>query len=67
MKWFVGLRAKTYRYLKENNNEDKKAKGTQKCVKKGKLKIQDYKNCLETAQIENEIQHLEKKIDVDSR
>ena len=26
MKEFVGLRAKTYSYLKENNDEDKKAK-----------------------------------------
>ena len=28
MKEFVGLKAKTYSYSKENNNEDKKAKGT---------------------------------------
>ena len=28
MKDFVGLRTKTYSYLKDNNNEDKKAKGT---------------------------------------
>ena len=26
MKEFVGLKAKTYSYLKDNNNEDKKAK-----------------------------------------
>ena len=32
MKKFVGLRAKTYSYLKDNNNEDKKAKGTKKYV-----------------------------------
>ena len=32
MKEFVGLRAKTYSYLKDNNDEDKKAKGTKKCV-----------------------------------
>ena len=37
---FVGLRAKTYSYLKDSNDEDKKAKGTKKCViKKIKLKI----------------------------
>ena len=30
MKEFVGLRAKTYSYLKDNNDEDKKAKGTKK-------------------------------------
>ena len=34
MKEFVGLRAKTYRYLKDNNDEDKKAKGTKTCHKK---------------------------------
>ena len=28
MKEFVKLRAKTYSYLKDNNDEDKKAKGT---------------------------------------
>ena len=34
MKEFVGLRAKTYSYLKDNNDEDKKAKGRKKCHKK---------------------------------
>ena len=38
MKKFVGLRAKTNCYLKDNNDEDKKAKGTKKCVIKRKLK-----------------------------
>ena len=28
MKEFVGLRAKTYSYLKDNNDKDKKAKAT---------------------------------------
>ena len=28
MKEFVGLRAKTYSYLADNNDESKKAKGT---------------------------------------
>ena len=28
MKEFVGLRAKTYSYLKDNNEEHKKGKGT---------------------------------------
>ena len=32
MKEFVGWRAKTYSYLKENSDEDKKAKGTKKNV-----------------------------------
>ena len=50
MKEFVGLIAKTYSSLKDNNDEVKKAKGTKKCAIK--LKFQDYKNCLETDQIE---------------
>ena len=33
MKEFVGLGAKTYSYLKDNNDEDKNAKSTKKCVK----------------------------------
>ena len=47
MKKFVGLRAKTYNYLTDDSNEDKKAKGTKKCVIKRKLKFENYKNCLE--------------------
>ena len=39
MKEFVGLRAKTYSYLRDNNDEDKKEKGTKKCVIKRKLKF----------------------------
>ena len=39
----------------------KKAKGTKKGVIKRKLKLQDYKNCLEAVQVENKINHLEKK------
>ena len=53
MKEFVGLRAKIYSYLRENNDEDKKAKSTKKCFIKRKLKFQDYKNFLEASQIEN--------------
>ena len=67
VKEFVGLRAKTYSQIKDNNDEGKTAKGTKKCAIKRKLKFEDYKNCLEEAQIENEINHLEKKkFEVDS-
>ena len=45
MKEFVGLSAKLYIYLKDNNREKKKEKGTKKCIMKKKLKFQDYKNC----------------------
>ena len=62
MKKFAGLRAKAYSYLKEHKDEDKKVNNPKKCVIKRKLKFQDYKNCLQAAKTENEINHLEKKI-----
>ena len=43
---FVTLRPKTYLYLIDDGKEDKKAKGTKKCVIKRKTKFDDYKNCL---------------------
>ena len=64
---FVGLRAKTYSYLIDDDNEDKKAKVAKKCVIKRKLKFENYKNCLESTQLENKINCLEKeKIDIDN-
>ena len=66
MKKFLRFTAKTYSYLIDDGTEDKKAKDTTKYVIKRKHKFGDYENCLEEAQIENEINHLEKKIDRDS-
>ena len=43
---FVTLRPKTYSYLTDDSKEDKKAKGTKKCVIKKMIKFDDYKNCL---------------------
>ena len=43
---FVILRPKTYLYLTDDGKEDKKAKGTKKCVIKRMIKLNDYKNCL---------------------
>ena len=64
---FVGLRAKTYSYLKGNNDEDKKGIGTKKSVVKRNLKFRDYKKYLKTSQLENKINCLEKKeIDTNS-
>ena len=64
---FFGLRAKTYSYLIDQSSEDKKAKGTKKCVIKRKLKFENYKNCLEATQLENKINYLEiKKTDIDN-
>ena len=45
MEKFVGLRAKTYCCLKDDD-EYKKAKGTKKFVIKRNLKFRDYKKCL---------------------
>ena len=43
---FVALRPKTYSYLTDDCKEDKKAKGTKKCVIKRRPKFTDYKYCL---------------------
>ena len=45
MKESVGLRAKTYAYLMDDDSEHKKAKGTKKCVIKRKLMFENYKHC----------------------
>ena len=43
---FVILRPKTYSYLTDDGKEDKKAKGTKKCLIKRMIKFNDNKNCL---------------------
>ena len=48
---FVALRPKTYSYLADNCEEDKKAQGTKKCVIKRRFKFNDYKDCLLNNQI----------------
>ena len=45
-KQFVGLRAKTYACLMDDDSEKKKAKRTKKCVLKRMLKFNDYEDCL---------------------
>ena len=63
----VEFTAKTYSYLRDDGNEDKKAKGTKKRVKKRKLNFENYKNCLEATQIENKTKYLEEnKTDEDN-
>ena len=42
MKEFVGYRAKTYAFLMDNDSENKKAKGTKKCVIKRRLMFWNY-------------------------
>ena len=58
---FVELKAKTQSYLKDDGSEDKKSKGTKKCVIKIKLKFKNYKNYLEATQLDNK-KHIQKKI-----
>ena len=43
-----------------------KKRKTKTCVIKRKLEFQDYKNCLEVAQIETKIKPVRKKFDLDS-
>ena len=39
----------------------KNKKGQKNCVTKGKIKCEDYKNCLKASQIVNIVNYLEKK------
>ena len=65
MKKIAGLRAKTQSFLIDNGSEVKKAKEIKKYAIKRKLKLENYKHCLEATQLENKINHLEKnEIDV---
>ena len=43
---FVTLRPKTYSLVTDDGKEDKKAKGTKKCIIKKMIKFNDYKKCL---------------------
>ena len=43
---FVALIPKTYSCLTNDFKEDKKTKGTKKCLIKRMIKFNDYKNCL---------------------
>ena len=58
---FVGLKAKTYSCLIDDDSEDKKAKGTKIWVIKRKFKFENYKSFLEANQLKHEINHLEKE------
>ena len=61
------MTAKAYSYLTDNNDEDKKTKGTKRCVIKRTLQFEDYKNFFKTIQLENKIEQLEKnKVNVDN-
>ena len=59
----AALRPKTYSYLTDDNDENKKQKGQILCHK---TKFLYYKNCLEATELKNENIPLRKKLDVDS-
>ena len=63
---FVTLRPKTYSYLTDDGKEDKKAKGTKKCVIKRMIKFDDYTNCLLTDKVllKSQQRFISKKHDV---
>ena len=46
MKEFCALRAETYAYLLDDDNEIKKAKGTKKCIIKSRLMFENYRDSL---------------------
>ena len=61
---FVTLRPKTYWYSTDDGKEDKKAKGTKKCVIKRMIKFNDYKNCLLKVLLKSQQRFESKKHDV---
>ena len=61
MKNFARLIAKTYSYLIDDGNQDKKANNIKKGVMKRKVKFRGYEKCAKASQIENIINYLEKK------
>ena len=42
---FVTLRPKIHSFVTDDGKEDKKAKGTKKCIIKKMIKFNDYKKC----------------------
>ena len=63
---FVTFRPKTYSYLTDDGKEDKKAKGTKKCVIKRMIKFDDYKKCLLNGEVilKSQQRFISKKHDV---
>ena len=63
---FVTLRPKTYSFLTDDGKEDKKAKGTKKCIIKKMIKFNDYKKCLlnDEAILKSQQRFISKKHDV---
>ena len=49
---FNALKLKTYSYLINDKDKDKKVKGTKNCVIKRQLKVENYEHYLEARQLE---------------
>ena len=52
MKEFAALRAKTYTYLTNNKDQNKKAKGTKEYIIRREIKFEDHKKCLKATKLE---------------
>ena len=50
----TAMRPKTYSYLTHDNGEKKKVIGKKNCVINGKLKLEDYKTCLEVTNLKKQ-------------
>ena len=63
---FATLRPKTYSFLTDDGKEDKKDKGTKKCVIKKMIKFNDYKKCVLNDEVifKSQQRFLSKKHDV---
>ena len=63
---FVTLRPNPYSYLTDDGKEDKKAKGTKKCIIKRMIKFDDYKKCLLNGEVilKSQQRFISKKHDV---
>ena len=57
----AALRAKTYTYLTNNKDQNKKAKGTKEYIIRREIKFEDHKNFLKATKLENKKQQLEKQ------
>ena len=63
---FATLRPKTYSFVTDDGKEDKKAKGTKKCIIKKMIKFNDYKKCLldDEVTLKSQQRFISKKHDV---
>ena len=54
----VALRPKTYSYLMDDGNSDKKAEGTKKCVITHRPKFNECKNCLQNHNKDSNVKYI---------